>query len=365
MTTTWQLGSTPKYKEFHKESNNDQDDMTVAQVTKKAIQWLENNQVPDPNASVYQILALVMNMDWSHGHLDLLKSHWQCYRLTLEEYKRFQSFLERRVAQREPLQYILGQWDFLDWTFSIKPPLLCPRPETEELVLFVERDIRDTLQRLNQIQKITTSIPQHEPPPPAPSGLRILDIGSGTGCIGISLCQLLGNRIHVDAIDVDPIAVQTSRENAHRILKDTTLEYYHVQQCDIADFLPTTSTASAIPNTCNNTHTHAASKTNLYNFVVSNPPYIPTHDMSTLQREVVEHESPTALCGGNDGLDIIRQIIIKLPTLCPSGAVCWMEVDPSHPSMLEALLQDHPHVKFERTYQDLFGNNRFVKLQVR
>lgn len=75
-----------------------------------------------------------------------------------------------------------------------------------------------------------------------------------------------------------------------------------------------------------------------FDVVVSNPPYIPRGDMDTLTDDVTKFESDEALCGGTDGLDVIRTIIEKLPHWCNSEAVCWMEVDPSHPKMIEELL---------------------------
>lgn len=247
--------------------------------------------------------------------------------VTTEECMALQRMLDRR-ATMEPLQYILGQWDFLDYTLYVREPLLCPRPETEELVLLVEQDFR------NKNPRFATATDKGD----RQRDYRILDIGSGTGAIGVSLCRHLG--VDVDAIDIDPVAVQVSYQNAQRILgEDQTA--FRSEQCDIADF-----------------------DTTGYCMLVSNPPYIPRCDMETLEETVVKFEHDSALCGGNDGLDVVRAIIRKLPSLCSPGASCWMEVDPSHPELIEAILQDNEKVNFQGSYKDMFGRDRFVKLVV-
>jgi len=113
-----------------------------------------------------------------------------------------------------------------------------------------------------------------------------------------------------------------------------------------------------------------------YDIVVSNPPYIPRHDMNTLEPDVISYESDGALCGGDDGLDVIRTIIEKLPDWCHSGSVCWMEVDTSHPKLIQEMLaESHDDgdndtnflspVLFHSSHMDMFGRDRFVKLVVR
>ena len=113
----------------------------------------------------------------------------------------------------------------------------------------------------------------------------------------------------------------------------------------------------------------------LFDLVVSNPPYIPAADMNDLDRTVVEYESPTALFAGGsaDGMDVIRTIVRKLPEWCRPGAVCWMEVDPTHPEKLREWLDGSEDggdsstlgVAFVGSYKDMFGRDRFVKLLVK
>ena len=93
--------------------------------------------------------------------------------------------------------------------------------------------------------------------------------------------------------------------------------------------------------------------------------------MAGLDANVVDFESHTALCGGQDGLDVVRDIIAQLPRWCNPGAPCWMEVDPIHPRLLETWLETNSagghdqDVVFVSGHKDMFGLDRFVKLQVR
>eukprot|EP00934_Nitzschia_sp_Nitz4_P005504 Nitzschia sp. Nitz4//scaffold41_size133979//9663//10223//NITZ4_003328-RA/size133979-processed-gene-0.40-mRNA-1//1//CDS//3329551413//5494//frame0 len=176
------------------------------------------------------------------------------------------------------------------------------------------------------------------------SPLRILDIGAGTGVIGLSLADMIAGS-KVDAIDVDPVAIETSKENAFRILGHNHEDRYSVQQCAAADY------ETSEP----------------YDLIVCNPPYIPRPDMDTLHDDVLLYENHKALCGGDDGLDIIRDIIQQLPTWCKPGTFCWMEVDPTHPTLLEDMLrsQKDKNVSFSSSFQDMFGKQRFVRLQVK
>ena len=100
--------------------------------------------------------------------------------------------------------------------------------------------------------------------------------------------------------------------------------------------------------------------------VVSNPPYIPDAHAATMDAEVLEWEARAALFGGEDGLDVVRAIVRALPALLARGRCgCWLEVDPSHPPLLEAWLADGRHgVRFVASHRDLSGRERFVHLDV-
>ena len=102
-----------------------------------------------------------------------------------------------------------------------------------------------------------------------------------------------------------------------------------------------------------------------FDAVISNPPYIPSNDMLSLSKDVIDFEDYDALCGGDDGLSVVREIITKLPKwLKPDGLGCWMEVDPSHPVLIQDLLNNQEKVRFVEYRKDFCERDRFVKLQV-
>lgn len=313
--------------------------LTVKEAIESSLSFLQEANAPEPEVSVTQLLASALDLPWSNGFVLLRNvmmmqsssdNHELATRiLTREEATLYQDFILRR-ANKEPLQYILGKWDFLDFTLYIRPPLLCPRPETEELVVLVAEDTK----QLQQQQS---------------NDLHILDIGCGTGAIGVSLAAMLPNS-QVTAIDIEPIAVKTSNENAKLILDGSNVNRYKAVVSSASDFI--------IPN----------KTTPLFHVIVSNPPYIPKRDMPTLSDDVAKYESNEALCGGEDGMDVIRDILRRAHKWSRSGTIIWMEVDPTHPKLIQEWLEEEEGhllgVKFDSTHTDLYGRDRFVKLTV-
>jgi release factor glutamine methyltransferase len=312
---------------------------TVRKALDESIRRLTDKNVTEPDYSALYLMAASLELPWERGIRDLdgrSDGTLQSTKLTTEQASDLEAKLRRR-EDHEPIQYVLGQWDFLDYTIAIRKPLLCPRPETEELVLKVVEE--------------TTESPVH-----------ILDIGCGTGVIGISLAELLPDAT-VEAIDVEPVAIETSMENAQRVLKDQTGGIDKYPDCYKATLVSASEYTPEFP----------------FDVVVSNPPYIPRSDMEGLSDDVTQHESDVALCGGTDGMDVIYTIIERLPEWCNTDAVCWMEVDPSHPKLIEEFLLSTGSgggkknkksmfsgrsVRFESSHKDMFGKDRFVKLRV-
>jgi release factor glutamine methyltransferase len=309
--------ATTRWRRKLSTNNNDMTGWTIDKTIQESTKQLEEQNVTEPDLSVYHLLAASLDLSWESGYREIQHANKSNQVLTPAQALDFRQKLRRRL-QHEPLQYILGQWDFLDYTVTIRPPLLCPRPETEELVMRIVED--------------TTESPIH-----------ILDVGCGTGVIGVALAEQLPDAT-VEAIDIDPVAIETSMENAKRVLgTPAQVGCYKAILCDVQDYEPD----------------------HHFDIVVSNPPYIPQADMEGLSQDVIGYESGSALCGGVDGLDVVRVIVKKLPRWCNSGAVCWMEVDPTHPDLIKEWVEtSNLGVAFESSFQDMFGKYRFVKLRV-
>lgn len=249
----------------------------------------------------------------------------------------FEALIQRRL-RREPVQMIVGDWDFCSATLEVSPGVLCPRPETEELVGHC-------------LDSLATCEGSYDPEGLHPP--RILDVGSGTGAIGIAVLVQHPTAL-VDAIDIDAGAVALAKRNA---MANGIEARYRCMHADVGWFEPE----------------------QLYDTVVANPPYIPECERDSLAPEVLLYEPESSLFGGSDGLDCIRLILRRLTALLLPGGHCWIECDSSHPRLLEAMLgtpqdgavaeaatpQDYPDLELLRTARDFAGLPRFVCIRRR
>jgi len=210
----------------------------------------------------------------------------------------------KRRAKGEPVQYIFGRAYFMDMTLVVKKGVFIPRPETETLVLLA----KDLF--------------------PADSEIRIWDIGTGTGCIGIYLArQYL--RATVTASDTSKKALGVARENAVKYGVAERMRFARAKGTKAAE--------------------------GLYHLVVSNPPYIRTEEMKSLPREVLM-EPTEALWGGDDGAALSREIILD-PHLVPGG---WLLLETS-PFIAEAVLRLATDNGFQaELFPDLSGFPRVI-----
>lgn len=337
---------------------------TIQTALTVAVKTLEKNLVPEPEESALHLLSHSLDLSWGNGHRELREvirlpsssstmikepsSSTQKLaqrQMSEDQCNTFQALLQRRI-HLEPLQYIVGQWDFHDLVgLQIKKPLLCPRPETEELVEFVLKEVSQLIQSKGATRE----------------RIRILDVGCGTGAIGLAIANKYVDQVQVVALDVLPEAVELSNDNAKKFLTHYIVEKggnelntnYNAILCSAEDF----------------TNSENAQTYNMdFDIVVSNPPYIPSNDMASLSTDVIGYESYKALCGGDDGLDIIRQIVHRLPEW--TNGSCWLEVDDSHPSLISAWLSAGSQeskrfgVEYVATFKDFCGRDRFVKLRV-
>ena len=352
---------------------------TVSEAMQSTIKLFAEQSVPEPIESALHLLSFALDLSWESGYRELrhvmemelskrntstITTHLGQQSLTTKQITLFNSLLERR-CQHEPIQYIIGKWDFHMLSgLLIRKPMLCPRPETEELVELVSKDV----QRLIDERSI------HDNEGQISNRIRILDVGAGTGAIGIALAKQYPNDVQVLALDILPAAVNLSNENAVKFLsplvnqdvdtKEDGIHYlYHAMLCSAEEFTNYPATQDE------------KQKYNMeFDIVVSNPPYIPSSDMETLSLDVLQYESHKALCGGNDGLDIIRVIVERLPEWMSGGASmhrhCWLEVDDSHPQIIKQWLargseeSSRLRVEYCESAKDFCGRDRFVKLRI-
>ncbi|TRY55077.1 hypothetical protein DNTS_020798 [Danionella cerebrum] len=245
--------------------------------------------------------------------------------LTDKERERIWELCSKRLT-RMPVQYVIEEWDFRDLTLEMRPPVFIPRPETEELVGLVLEDLKSMS---SDLQK---------------SDLRCLEVGCGSGAISLSLLHSLP-QLRVFAVDQSQAAVCLTMKNANRLGLQDRIDVHHLDVIKDADVI--------------------LSKCGSVDFLVSNPPYILSHEMKTLQTEILSSfEDHAALDGGLDGLNVVRPILTLASRLLTQQGRVYLEVSPSHPAVLQQLVQETlTPWNYLGTHADLSNRSRFCILQ--
>ena len=214
-----------------------------------------------------------------------------------------------RLQKNEPIQYIIGTESFCGLTFEVNPNVLIPRPETQELVRWIEADWK--------------SVP-----------CRILDIGTGSGCISISLAKFLEGA-KVESWDISEGALQVARRNCVRNEVEVLL-----RQQDVL---------SAVP------------EGELYQVIVSNPPYICEKEKVDMDANVLDWEPETALFVPDaDPLLFYRKIAeLGVSMLCEGGAL-YFEINRAYGEETLRMLEGLGYRQLELRKDD-FGNDRMIK----
>jgi len=221
--------------------------------------------------------------------------------------------IAKRLLQGEPIQYILGQAEFCGRTFMVNEHVLIPRPETAELC-----------------QWIIATDPAH-----------ILDIGTGSGCIAITLAAEMPEA-EVTAWDISEEALKVAKENAKR-----TNVHVKFEQVDILH-LP-----SSILHL-----------TSAFDLIVSNPPYICNKERETMEANVLEHEPHTALFVPNDDpLLFYRAIAQYGQTALKEGGWLYFEINPLYAEDLRAILSKMSYYDIE-IKEDQYGKQRMIRAKL-
>lgn len=230
--------------------------------------------------------------------------------LTDEERGRMREMVKRRAA-REPLAYITGHREFYGREFSVGAGVLIPRPDTETLV-----DVC--------LDRISGDRPS-----------RVCEVGFGSGCICITLARQRKHVI-VDASDTSPQAMEFATKNVttHEVQDRVRLHAGSLFE----PFLK---------------------EGRQFDGIVSNPPYIRDDEMSGLEPEVVQHEPNQALAAGEDGLDVVRQLLTTAAGVLKPGGWIALEIDPGQSATVERLMTQNGFVD-ERVHKDLSGSDRVV-----
>ncbi|MGY6528626.1 MAG: peptide chain release factor N(5)-glutamine methyltransferase [Cyanobacterium sp.] len=223
-----------------------------------------------------------------------------------------------RTEKQHPIQYLIGKCYWRDLELKVTPDVLIPRPETELMI--------DIAQQISQNF-------------PSLKNGHWADLGTGSGAIALSLAKTF-SQAHIHAIDKSPNALKIAQENAHNLDLSEKITFYNGSW-----FQPLSHLKNSLSG------------------ILSNPPYIPSHIVPTLQPEVANHEPKTALDGGKDGLDDIKIIISQAPAYLQKDGILIIEIMAGQaPQVCEILASTHQYHSI-RSHSDLAQIQRFVIAQ--
>lgn len=236
--------------------------------------------------------------------------------LSKEQLQQLEGLMER-LQKGEPIQYVIGEADFCGRAFTVQPGVLIPRPETERLCQYIAADNNHPYCAFK-----------------APPPLQVLDVGTGSGCIAITLALDLF-RAEVTAWDVSPDALILARDNARSWEARVNFEYQDALQ--------------------------APNDEDRWDIIVSNPPYVTDNEKSTMHSNVLDHEPHVALFVPDDDPLLFYRAIAKygLSALKKDGAI-YFEINPRLAEEMKSMLQDMGY-KWVTITNDQFGKPRYCK----
>ena len=274
--------------------------LTVLESIKLSTEYLQSKGIESPRINAELLLANILNCK----RLDIYLKFDQP--LKEDEIKIYQEYIRRR-GKFEPLQYIIGSVEFFGLEFKVNKSVLIPRPETEILV-----------------ETVISSVPKEEL-------VKILDIGTGSGNIAISLAKSLLNT-KITAIDNSPEALGIAKENAKLNSVEERIEF--VNESILMD---------------NNYSTKK------YDIIVSNPPYVPASEFQNLQPELKVYEPRIALTDENDGFSFFRIISSKSKSILKEKGKLFFEVGKDQFQKVEEILNENnfKNITVKKDYQNI------------
>lgn len=261
---------------------------------------------PDPRTAAVEARLLLAHAverspDWVLAHPK--------YRLSAAQKQALQAALAR-LADGEPLPVILGRWEFFGLSLRVTPEVLIPRPETE---LLVE----------TAIQWLTAH----------PHRRRMVDVGTGSGCIAISLATRFPD-LRVVASDISLTALQVARENARQHRVRSQVKFVQA---------------------------HLLAAAGVFDLICANLPYIPSDTLQHL--EVFGREPTLALNGGQDGLALIRPLLQQAPSHLAPGGLLLMEIEASQGAAVQQIVRRVFPAARISLQRDLANKDRLLVVQ--
>lgn len=274
--------------------------MTVLEILQSTTAYFKKREIESPRLNAEHLLAHALGRKRIELYLDFERALAESELVPLRD-------LVRRRGLGEPLQHLLGTVEFCGRTFVSDKRALVPRPETEELV-----------------ELLIAACGERK-------GMRILDVGTGSGVIALSLAAEL-SEVDVHAVDVSTEALDLARENAARLELTGRVKFQR------GDLLTQTE--------------------GVFDLIVANLPYVAERDRPTLSREVL-HDPELAVFGGETGDEIVRRLISAAPVHLVPGGLLALEIGIGQAEALASFLADNNYHDISQRH-DYAGVTRFL-----
>ena len=275
--------------------------MNIEKTLNQGISILKANKVTNPHLDCEILLSQSINKDKKHIILNLKET------LTNKELNNFNRFIERR-KNGEPIAYLINKKEFWKDEFYVDKDVLIPRPDTEIII--------EEILKMYSIK----------------SKLHVLDIGTGSGCILLSILRERYN-FYGTGIDISKKSIKISKFNAKQLKLENRTKFFH----------------SSIDNF----------QIGKYDLIVSNPPYIEQLNLKYLEKDVFKFEPKLALNGGFDGNKKIREVIIKAKTLIKKNGKFILEIGFNQKNKAIKILKEEGFY-VNKTINDYGNNDRCI-----
>ena len=275
--------------------------MNIENTLNQGANILKANRIPNPHLDSEILLFKSINQDKKHIILNLKEI------LSSKELNNFNEFIERR-KKGEPIAYLINKKEFWKDEFYVNKNVLIPRPDTELII--------------EQVLKIYLKEAQ----------LQVLDIGTGSGCILLSILKERFN-FYGTGIDISKKSINVSKINADKLRLTNRVKFIH----------------SSVDNF----------KIGKYDIVVSNPPYIELLNLKYLEKDVVNFEPKLALSGGFDGFSKIRKVISKASNLIKKNGKFILEIGFNQKNKVKKILKEEGFY-VNKAIKDYGNNDRCI-----
>jgi release factor glutamine methyltransferase len=275
--------------------------MNIENILNEGIDILQKNKIANPQLDSEILLSNSINRDKKHIILNPKEI------LSSEQLRKFKSLIERR-KKKEPIAYIINKKEFWKDEFFVNKDVLIPRPDSELII--------------EQVLKIYSKNLQ----------LQVLDIGTGSGCILLSILKERSN-FYGTGIDISKKSINVSKFNAKKLNLTNRVKFFH----------------SSVDNFINGK----------YDIVVSNPPYIEQLNLKYLEKDVVNFEPKLALSGGFDGFSKIRNVINKASILIKKNGKFILEIGFNQKNKVIKILKEEGFY-VNKAIKDYGNNDRCI-----